>query len=128
MPWHTEMIRWRNEYLDHIEFRYDVWSNQKWLDWWCRGYRLAKDIRQLLPSDVELYYSEKEQCYEVLAGDEKFWCLNSGGNPVRLCPDMDQKEDAGLFIPRTHTDLTYEQDEYRNYKFVVSHTEHHLFP
>lgn len=128
MPWHSEMIRWRNEYLEHVESGYDVWSNHEWLDWWCRGYCLAKVIRQLLPSDVELYYGEKGQCYEVLAGNDNFWCLNTEGHSVRLCPDMNQKAEAGLFIPRSHTDWTYEQDEYRNYKFDISRSEHHLFP
>lgn len=128
MPWHTEMIRWRDEYLEHIESGYDVWSNQEWLDWWCRGYRMAKEIRQLLPSDVELYYGEKEQCHEVLAGNDNFWCLNTEGHSVRLCPDMNQKAEIGLFIPRTNLDLSYEQNNYRNYKFVVCRSEHHLFP
>ena len=126
--WYTEIIKWRREYLKHIKTGNNDWSKDDWLDWWCRGYCLAKVIRQLLPSDVEFFYGEKGQCYEVLAGDDNFWCLNTEGNPIRLFTEMSQKEDAGLFIPRTHTDLTYEQDEYRNYKFVVSHTEHHLFP
>ncbi len=126
--WYTEIVKWQEEYIKHIRTGYNEWNNNEWLDWWCRGYCLAKVIRQLLPSDVELYYGKKGQCYEVLVGDEKFWCLNSDGNSIRLSPDMNKKAEAGLFIPRTYLDWSYDQDEYHKYKFVVSRSEHHLFP
>ena len=41
---------------------------------------------------------------------------------------IDKCTEIGLFIPRTHLDWSYEQDEHHNYKFVVSQSEHHLFP
>ena len=128
MPWHIKMIRWRNEYLEHIESGYDVWSNLEWLDWWCRGYSLAKEIRKLLPSDVKLNYGMRSQCHEVLNLRGNEWELNYESYWIYLCPDMNQKAEVGLFIPKIHTDRTYEQDKYRNYKFVVSRSEHHLFP
>ena len=125
---YPEIIKWQREFLKHLNTGNNDWNNDDWLDWWCRGYCLAKVIRQLLPEDVELYYGEKGQCYEVLAGNDNYWCLNTEGHSVRLCPDMNQKAEVGLFIPKIHTDRTYEQDKYRNYKFVVSRSEHHLFP
>ncbi len=128
MPWYTEMIRWRNEYLEHVESGYYVWSNLEWQDWWCRGYRLAKEIRLLLPSDVELNYGMRSQCHEVLNLRGNEWEFNYESYWIYLCPNMNQKAEAGLFIPRIHTDWTYEQDKYRNYKFVISRSEHHLFP
>ena len=128
MPWYTEMIRWRNEYLEHIESGYYVWSNLEWQDWWCRGYRLAKEIRLLLPSDVELNYGMRSQCHEVLNLRGNEWEFNYESYWIYLCPNMNQKAEAGLFIPRTNLDLSYEQDKYRNYKFFVSRSEHHLFP
>ena len=128
MPWYTEMIRWRNEYLEHIKSGYDVWSNLEWLDWWCRGYSLAKEIRKLLPSDVKLNYGMRSQCHDVLNLRCNEWELNYESYWIYLCPDMNQKAEAGLFIPKTNPDLTYEQDEYRNYKFAISCSEHHLFP
>ena len=128
MPWHAELKRWRNEYFEHIESGYYVWSNLEWQDWWCRGYRLAKEIRLLLPSDVELNYGMRSQCHEVLNLRGNEWEFNYESYWIYLCPNMPQKAEAGLFIPRTNLDLSYEQDKYRNYKFFVSRSEHHLFP
>ena len=128
MPWHAELKRWRDEYLGHIESGYDVWSNQEWLDWWCTGYLLAKEIRQLLPPDVELNYGMRSQSHVALNLRGNEWELNYNSYWIYLCPDMNQKAEAGLFIPRTNLDLSYEQDKYRNYKFIVSRSEHHLFP
>ena len=126
-PWHEIIVKWRNEYLEHIDTGYSVWSNDNWLDWWCVGYCIAKQVRQLLPSDIILVYGLKGQCRQVIAKYGNNWELNIESHRISISADMKQKADAGLFIPRTYLDWLYEEN-HQDHKFVISHSEHHLFP
>lgn len=128
MPWQNELVRWRTEFIDHIDSGYDEWTNDEWLDWWSRGYCWAKELRKILPSDVQLSYGQISQCKDVLSLRGDKWELNCDGQMVCIYSDMKVKTHEGLYIPKSYIDLTYEESEGENeHRFVVKHSEHHLF-
>lgn len=122
--WHRDLEIWREEYIKHIIIGYSVWRNEEWLDWWCRGYALAKQLCKILPSNIRLGYGNFEQCNNVISKWGSRWELNTKGCKVIVSADMSQKSKEGLFIQKAYIDYAFDEDELLNYKFEVDQDCH----
>lgn len=126
--WHRDLEIWREEYIKHIIIGYSVWRNEEWLDWWSRGYALAKQLCKILPSNIRLGYGNFEQCNNVISKWGSRWELNTKGCKVIVSADMSQKSKEGLFIQKAYIDYAFDEDELLNYKFEVDQDCHNLYP
>ena len=51
------------------------WTDSQWKEWWERGLKLAKEVKKLLPEDVELFYfTLQDPIWKVRPGE-----ANDGG-------------------------------------------------
>lgn len=130
MLWHGEIVRWRNEYWEHVKDGYSVWSHTEWMEWWCRGYAWAKKLKNLLVKNVRLIYGMRGESFEVLERDlhSEEWYLNSRGMPLEIESDMTDKQDAGLYVPCANAEVYVSADDELYYKLIVNKNEHHIFP
>ena len=65
--WHNDLIAWHKFYQENIRDGYNNIDNTGWLKWWSKGWELAKEIRKLLPEDIELTYGHISQAVQLLA-------------------------------------------------------------
>ena len=56
--WHNDLIAWHKFYQENIRDGYNNIDNTGRLKWWSKGWELAKEIRKLLPEDIELTYGQ----------------------------------------------------------------------
>lgn len=71
--------QWQSEslYLKHH------WSEAEWLEWRERGIKLAKEVKALLPSTIELYYMwNTDTLWEVKPEDSNDGGLMKCGVPI----------------------------------------------
>lgn len=129
MSWHEEVVRWRNEYWEHVKDGYSVWHHTEWLEWWIRGYAWAKKLKSILPEDVRLIYGTRGQSLEVLESVYKSdeWCLSSRGMFLEIETDMTEKRDAGLYVPCANAEVCISENDEFYYKLIVNKNEHHIF-
>lgn len=129
-PWRMEFAAWREDFIDHIQDGYARWSNDDWLDWWLRGWRLAKLIKAFLPEDIRVEYGETGQCREVLQSCTYGcgWETNQDGFRVFIVTDMTDKLERGIYIENALVDFTYSQTHPLHCKLAANRNDHHLFP
>ncbi|MBR6287481.1 MAG: hypothetical protein IKR18_10970 [Bacteroidaceae bacterium] len=63
--WHKDLVEWNNEYKDN---RPDNDTDE--LKWWSKGWAVAKEIRKILPKDIEFVYDAT--IFEIMDGKTLF--------------------------------------------------------
>lgn len=127
-PLYPKLLSWVRNFQSHIQRGYEAWGENEWLDWWCTGYGLSKNLMRILPSDVQLYYGQGGQSSQVITYNGKEWELNTEQYGCLLTPNSKLLEYEGVLIPQaklTENDVSVGAG---NYKFLVSSNDHHLFP
>ncbi|MGN0207000.1 MAG: DUF6578 domain-containing protein [Muribaculaceae bacterium] len=122
--WHNDLIAWHKFYQENISDGYKTIDNVGWLKWWSKGWGLAKEIRKLLPEDIELNYGYISQAVQVLEGTD----LNTGSLPISFPKHMQNRIDEGLYIPNAYVDWEVDEDEHGNYMFNLNGYEHDIHP
>lgn len=122
--WHNDLIAWHKFYQENIHDGYKKIDNTGWLKWWSKGWELAKEIRKLLPEDIELTYGHISQTVQVLEGTD----LNTESLRLSFPKHMQNRIDEGLFIPHAYVDWEKNDDEHDNYMFNLNGYEHDLHP
>ena len=60
------LVTWYNEWETESLYQTHQWTDLQWKQWWQRGLDIAKNIKQLLPKNVELhYFSLEEPIWEI---------------------------------------------------------------
>lgn len=121
--WHKDLLSWHKFFQDNIRDGYDRINNLEWLKWWSKGWELAKEIRKLLPADIELNYGHLSQAVQVLEGAD----LNTASTRISFPKHMQNKIAEGLFIPYAYIDWEKDDDKNNNYLFSIN-CEHDLHP
>lgn len=55
------LVTWYNEWETESLYQTHQWTDLQWKQWWQRGLDIAKNIKQLLPKNVELHYFSLEK-------------------------------------------------------------------
>lgn len=64
------LVTWYNEWETESLYQTHLWTDLQWRCWWQRGLDIAKNIKQLLPKNVELhYFSLEEPIWEIRPED-----------------------------------------------------------
>ena len=122
--WHDDLIAWHQFYQDNVRNGYKDVDNIGWLKWWSKGWELAKEVRKLLPEDIELQYGHKSQVVQVLNGTD----LNTESFRISFPKHMQNRIDEGLYIPNVYVDWSVDDDEHDNYMFELNGFEHDFHP
>lgn len=120
--WHKDLVSWYEFYRYNVKNGYDNVSNVEWLKWWSKGWELAKEVRKLLPSEIELAYGYKSQTQQVLDKNG----LNTESFLISFPKHMQNRIDEGAYIPKAYVDWELDNDEDYNYRFRLDGTEHDL--
>ena len=122
--WHKAMTEWHKFFQENIHDEYKNINNTGWLKWWSKGWGLAKEVRKLLPEDVELTYGYSSQAIKVLNGAE----LNTESFLISFPKHMQNRIDEGLYIPNTYLNCEKDDDENNNYVFELNGYGHNIHP
>lgn len=122
--WHNDLLVWHKFFQDNIHDGYKNVNNIGWLKWWSKGWELAKEVRKLLPEDVELTYGCRSQAVQVLNGAD----LNKESFGISFPKHMRNRIDEGLYIPNAYIDWEHDDDENNNYLFELNGIEHNIYP
>lgn len=85
-----------------------------------------KEIRKLLPADIDLVHGNKGQAYRVLSPLSAE--LSTKSSFIYLLKNMQQRIEEGLYIPNASVDLKVDEDEHDNYMFNLNGYEHDIHP
>ena len=107
-----------------VEDGYKNIDNTGWLKWWSKGWEIAKEVRKLLPEDIEITYGHISQAVQVLEGSD----LNTESLRLSFPKHMKNRIDEGLYIPNAYVDWEMNDDEHDNYMFNLHGYEHDLHP
>ena len=122
------LVEWYKGYKSHINEGFSVWSQNEWYAWYVRGWVIMKEIKEMLPDDIILYYGDMGMSRGVITQIRDSWAVNDGGRGVQIVSNMADKISEGIYIPRTIVDWNFEKDDERIYKLEISRSEHHFFP
>lgn len=122
--WHNELIAWHKFYQENICNGYKTIDNIGWLKWWSKGWELAKEIRKILPEDIEFTYGHISQAVQDLEDTR----LNTESFRLSFPKHMKNRIDEGLYIPNAYMDWEMNDDEHNNYMFNLHGYEHNLHP
>ena len=123
-----DLTKWRNDYWQHVDSGYQLWSISDWRKWWVKGWGLMKEVRKLLPENIILHYGTKSQPEEPIYKSGMGWELNCNKHFVRVITNMSNKIKEGIYVPRVCLDWSYDKDTEYKYKFSIPKTDHHFFP
>ncbi|MBR1792482.1 MAG: hypothetical protein IJ764_02435 [Bacteroidales bacterium] len=122
--WHDALKAWHKFYQDNVHDGYKNIDNIGWLKWWSKGWGLAKEIRKLLPEDIELTYGRGSQAVRVLEGTD----LNTESLRISFPRHMQNRIDEGLYIANAYVDWEFNDDGHDNYMFNFNGYEHDIHP
>ncbi|MBQ1184279.1 MAG: hypothetical protein IIX55_01060 [Muribaculaceae bacterium] len=72
--WHHESL-----YLTHH------WTDSEWKEWWKRGLKLAKEVKVLIPENVDLlYFSIQEPIWKARPEESNDGGLFNYGEPIMI--------------------------------------------
>lgn len=123
-----DLSKWRNDYWQHVDSGYQLWSINDWRKWWVKGWGLMKEVRKKLPENIILHYGTRSQPEEPLNIRDGEYELNYERHFVRIITNMANKTREGIYIPRVCLDWSYDNDLEYKYKFSIPKSEHHFFP
>ena len=122
--WHNDLLAWHKFFQENIRAGYNELTNLEWLKWWSKGWGLAKEIRKILPADIELNYGHISQANQVLDGTD----LNTESFMISFPKHMTNRINEGLFIPNVSIDWQMDDDKNNNYNFQLNGVEHDFHP
>jgi hypothetical protein len=131
LHWRKEFAIWIEEFIDHLRDGYARWSDADWMDWWLRGWRLAKFIKAFLPQTITLIYGPRDRCRKVICecyDHSGEWESNEEGFWIEIVTDMTDKRERGIYIENALVDFTYSQTHPLHCKLAANRNDHHLFP
>ena len=122
--WHKDLLVWHRFFQENIGDRYKKIDHLEWLKWWSKGWGLAKEIRKILPEDIELTCGHKSQYDQVIDGSD----LNFESFRISFPKHMQNRIAEGLYIPNAYIDWRTDDDKNRNYSFEIDMDEHDFHP
>ena len=85
-----------------------------------------KEIRKLLPADIDLVHGNKGQAYRVLSPLSAE--LSTKSSFIYGLKNMQDRIEEGLYIPNAYVDCETNDDVHNNYAFRLDGFEHDLYP
>ena len=72
---------WDHESLNHT----NNWTLTQWKEWWERGLKLAKEIKAILPKNVDLYYfTIQDSVWTVRPEESNDGGIFNYGEPMKI--------------------------------------------
>lgn len=120
--WHKDLIAWHKFYQDYVRDGYKNITNIGWLKWWSKGWELAKEVRKILPEDIELTYGHNSQAAQFLEGTD----LHTESFRLSFPKHMINRINEGLYIPNAYVDWEVDDFNHNNYMFILNGYEHDI--